>query len=651
MEPIASQTVPADSGAPVGRDVPIAVVGLSCRLPRAPRPEVFWSNLRDGVDAVGETPRDRWDAEAWYDPDPDAPGKAPTRRGGYLDHVDRFDAAFFGISPREAAAMDPQQRLVLELGWEALEDAGVVPAAVRDTRTGVFIGAIGDDYATLLRRGGAGAIGRHTLTGLQRGIIANRVSYTLGLHGPSVAVDTVQSSSLVAVHMACESLRRGESTMALAGGVSLILDPESAVSAAKFGGLSPDGRCYTFDARANGYARGEGGGLVLLKPLADALRDGDRVYCVIRGSAVNNDGSTDGLTVPSASAQEEVLRLARRNAGVHAGDLQYVELHGTGTPVGDPVEATALGAALGSERDKRSPLLVGSAKTNVGHLEGAAGIVGLLKVALSISHRMLPPSLNYASPNPRIPLTDLNLRVRTELGPWPHPDRPLVAGVSSFGMGGTNCHVILAEAPATSDTGEATEATEPAEPGTPLAWVLSAKDENALRDQAARLHDHLTHNPDLTTTQIAHALALTRTHFPHRAAITGTHRHELLDALTTLTRGEPAPNIVQGHADSNGRLAFLFAGQGSQHTGMGRELHHTYPAFAEAFDTACEALDPHLEHPLRDIVFNNPHNLLHQTQYTQPALFALETALHHLITTWGITPHYLTGHSIGEITA
>ncbi|MFK0290293.1 type I polyketide synthase, partial [Streptomyces sp. NPDC090442] len=503
-----SQTVPAASGVPGGQDVPLAVVGLSCRLPKAPHPEDFWSNLRDGVDAVGETPRDRWDAEAWYDPDPAAPGKALTRRGGYLDHVDRFDAAFFGISPREAAAMDPQQRLMLELSWEALEDAGVVPSAIRGTRTGVFIGAIGDDYATLMRRGGAEAIGRHTLTGLQRGVIANRVSYTLGLHGPSVAVDTVQSSSLVAVHMACESLRRGESTVALAGGVSLILVPESTVSAAKFGGLSPDGRCYTFDERANGYARGEGGGLVVLKPLTDALRDGDRVYCVIRGSAVNNDGSTDGLTVPSASAQEEVLRLARRNAGVSAGDLQYVELHGTGTPVGDPVEAAALGAALGGERDAEFPLPVGSAKTNVGHLEGAAGIVGLLKVALSISHRMLPPSLNFASPNPRIPLADLNLRVQTELGPWPHPDRPLVAGVSSFGMGGTNCHVILAEAPATSRAAESAGAAELPDPRTPLTWVLSAKDETALREQAHRLHDHLTRTPETNITDVARALAL-----------------------------------------------------------------------------------------------------------------------------------------------
>ncbi|WP_371675367.1 type I polyketide synthase [Streptomyces sp. NBC_01276] len=656
-----SQTDPAASGTAVVRDVPIAVVGLSCRLPEASHPEAFWDNLRAGVDAVGETPKDRWDAEAWYDADPDAPGKAVTRRGAYLDQVDRFDAAFFGVSPREAAAMDPQQRLVLELSWEALEDARLLPSAVRDTRTGVFIGAIADDYGNLLRRGGAESIGRHTLTGLQRGIIANRVSYTLGLHGPSVTVDTVQSSSLVAVHMACESLRRSESTLALAGGVSLNLAPESTVSAAKFGGLSPDGRCYTFDARANGYVRGEGGGLVVLKPLDRALRDGDQVYCVIRGGAVNNDGATDGLTVPSASAQEEVLRLARLNAGVSAEDLQYVELHGTGTPVGDPVEAAALGAALGVERAADFPLPVGSAKTNVGHLEGAAGIVGLLKVALSISHRMLPPSLNHVSPHPRIPLADLNLAVQTELAPWPRPDRPLIAGVSSFGMGGTNCHLIVAEAPAaataaepvtTVEPGESVESGEPVSRGDgPLPWVVSAKGEAALRDQARRLHEHLCAHPEATPAETGRSLALTRTRFPHRAGIIGSDREELLAGLDALAHGETHPGLTLGHTtDHDGRLAFMFTGQGSQRPRMGHELYTTYPVYARTFDTICEGMDPHLPRPLREAVFEDTE-LLRQTQYAQPALFALQISLYRLIESWGITPDHLTGHSIGEIAA
>ncbi|MBB5937000.1 acyl transferase domain-containing protein [Streptomyces zagrosensis] len=393
-------------------------------------------------------PDDRRHAETPGAVDDAAAPSRICRSGGFLDRVDAFDAEFFGISPREALAMDPQQRLMLELAWEALEDAGVCPDALAGSSTGVFVGAMWDDYATLLRRH-TGLVGnRHPMTGLHRSIIANRVSYSLGLRGPSLVVDAAQSSSLVAVHMACESLRQGESTLALAGGVNLILAEDSMDAAtAQFGGLSPDGRCHTFDARANGFVRGEGGGVVLLKPLDAALRDGDPVYCVMVASAVNNDGATDGLTAPSPAAQEEVLRQAYARAGVAPSDVQYVELHGTGTPVGDPIEAAALGAAIGQGRPAAAPLRVGSAKTNVGHLEAAAGIVGLLKVALSIAHGELPPSLNYTTPNPRIPLAELGLAVQRELTGWPRPDRPLLAGVSSFGMGGTNCHLVLAEAP------------------------------------------------------------------------------------------------------------------------------------------------------------------------------------------------------------
>jgi acyl transferase domain-containing protein len=424
--------------------MPVAVVGLACRLPHAPSPAAFWRLLCRGESAITEMPADRRHAGPAADPD----GSTPPRFGGFLDRVDSFDAGFFGISPREAVAMDPQQRLMLELSWEVLEDAGVRPETVAGSRTGVFVGAIWDDYATLLRRNGQRASTRHAMTGSHRSIIANRVSYSYGLHGPSLTIDAAQSSALVAVHMACESLRQEECTLALAGGVNLILAEDSMdAAAAQFGGLSPDGRCYTFDARANGFIRGEGGGAVLLKPLAAALRDGDPVYCVIRGSAVNNDGATDGLTVPSPAAQEDVLRRAYERAGVAPGDVQYVELHGTGTPVGDPIEAAALGAALGIARPAGSPLLVGSAKTNVGHLEGAAGIVGLLKTALSMAHGQVPPSLNFVTPNPSIPLRELGLRVQDELTGWPCPDRPLLAGVSSFGMGGTNCHVVLAQAP------------------------------------------------------------------------------------------------------------------------------------------------------------------------------------------------------------
>ncbi|WP_264927542.1 polyketide synthase, partial [Streptomyces sp. A012304] len=444
---------------------PIAVIGLSCRLPGAPDPGGFWELLRRAEHGITEVPEGRWGPEADTVTDPGA------RRGGFLDHVDRFDAAFFSVSPREAAMMDPQQRLALELAWEALESACLAPASLDGSRTGVFLGAISGDYATLVHRAGHEAITRHTMAGLQRGLIANRISYHLGLRGPSMAVDAAQASSLVAVHLACESIRAGESDIALAGGVHLNLAPLSALAAARFGGLSPDGRSYTFDERANGFVRGEGGGLVLLKPLTRALADGDHIHCLIRGSAVNNDGTTDGLTRPDAAAQEDVVRRAWARAGVDPATAGYVELHGTGTRVGDPIEAAALGAALGRARPTGHPLLVGSAKTNVGHLEGAAGIVGLLKTVLSVGKGEIPASLNFARPNPGIPLPELNLGVPTHLTPWPRSHGPRRAGVSSFGMGGTNCHVVVEEAPVAereaSVSGEA--------PGSVLPFVVSAR--------------------------------------------------------------------------------------------------------------------------------------------------------------------------------
>ncbi|MFE7563007.1 type I polyketide synthase, partial [Kitasatospora sp. NPDC057500] len=468
----------------------VAVIGMACRLPMASNPSAFWRLLRDGRDAITDIPENRWKPDSLPFQENEIP-----RRGGFLEDIDGFDSRFFSTSPREAAAMDPQQRLVLELSWEALEDARIVPADLDGTRAGVFIGAMGDDYSALAHGGGVGAITSHTLTGLSRGLIANRVSYTLGLRGPSLTVDSAQSSALAAVHLACASLHSGEATIALAGGVNLILAPESTVGAARFGALSPDGRCYTFDARANGYVRGEGGGLVVLKPLAEALADGDTVYCVIRGSALGNDGTTSSLTIPAQEAQEEALRQAYRRAGVEPSEVQYVELHGTGTRVGDPIEAAALGAVVGARKPEGSPLLVGSAKTNVGHLEGAAGIVGLLKTALSIRHRALPASLNFATPNPEIPLDRLNLRVQQELTPWPDEDRPLVAGVSSFGMGGTNCHVVLGEGPV-GGSGETGAPAGVSFEG-PSVWLVSGKSPEALADQAAQLHAFATDRPEV----------------------------------------------------------------------------------------------------------------------------------------------------------
>ncbi|WP_236258167.1 type I polyketide synthase [Streptomyces hygroscopicus] len=621
----------------------IAVVGLACRLPQAPDPSAFWRLLREGTDAITETPPERRS--------PAAPADR-VRRGGFLDHPDRFDAGFFRISPREAAAMDPQQRLMLELGWEALEDAGIVPDRAAAGRTGVYLGAFSDDYATLFHRSPIEA-GEHTLTGLSRGIVANRISYVLGLGGPSLVVDTGQSSSLVAVHLACQSLRRGEADLALAGGVNLILAPESSEATEKFGALSPDGRCFTFDHRANGYVRGEGGGMVVLKPYAAARADGDHVYCLIRGSAVNNDGPGPGLTTPTTRGQQEALRRACADAGVRPSDLQYVELHGTGTRVGDPIEARSVGTVLGTARPADSPLPVGSAKTNVGHLEAAAGIVGLIKTALAIEHGVLPATLNFERPHPDIPLDDLNLRVQTTLGPWPDRHRPRIAGVNSFGMGGTNCHVVLAEPPG-GPVGrrDAEPPEEPADVRPPvlpsvLPWLLSARTAPALRAQAERLRTHLADHPELRPVDVAYALATSRAALEHRAVVIspgGTG--EAARGLRLLAADEPSADVVRGVV-AEGKCAFLFAGQGSQRVGMGRGLYEAFPVFAEAFDAVCAGFSL----PVRDVVFGGDQGVLDRTEFAQPALFAVEVGLFRLVESWGVVPDVVLGHSVGELAA
>ncbi|MFE7133717.1 SDR family NAD(P)-dependent oxidoreductase, partial [Streptomyces sp. NPDC057638] len=671
---------------------PIAVVGLSCRFPGAATPEGFWALLSGGISAVTEVPPGRWGVPAEGAP-AEGGARAPGR-GAFLDGVDRFDAGFFGISPREAAAMDPQQRLVLELAWEALEDAGIVPAALRGSRTAVFVGTLRDDYTNLLYQHGTEGVTQHTMAGVNRGVIANRVSYYLGLHGPSMTVDSAQSSSLVAVHLACESLRNGESATALAAGVNLNLLAENAITEERFGALSPDGTSYTFDARANGFVPGEGGGVLVLKPLAAAVADGDHVYGVIRGSAVNNDGATDGLTVPSAAAQEDVVRLAHQRASLGAGErVQYVELHGTGTPVGDPIEAAALGAALGAGRADGEELRVGSVKTNIGHLEGAAGIAGLIKTLLSIAHRQLPASLNYETPNPAIPLAELGLAVQTELSGWPRPDAPLVAGVSSFGMGGTNAHVVVAEpvatpaaqeplaSPAAQEPVASPAAQEPVgspavqEPGAlsaaqetddrapeeeqasavpaPLPWIVTGHSPGALTAQAGRLADALNGSVGSTAdaADIGQALASRRTHFPYRAVVIGEDGDALTGGLRALAQERPAAGVVigDGTGEAPGPVAFVYTGQGAQRIGMGRELAAAYPVFKQAFDEICDRLDPLLPGSVVDAIETGEG--LDETGNTQPALFAFEVALTRLLESWGIRPDYVAGHSIGELAA
>ncbi|MFF0451456.1 type I polyketide synthase, partial [Streptomyces sp. NPDC004609] len=639
----------------------VAVVGMACRLPLASGPHAFARLLRDGVDAIREVPADRWDAREYTGQETDGPGWTGARWGGFLDEADRFDPGFFGISPREAVAMDPQQRLALELGWEALEDAGTLPDTLRGTAAGIFVGAIWDDYATLAHRRGITGITQHTMTGLQRGIIANRLSYVLGLRGPSLTVDSGQSSSLTAVHLACESLRSGESSIALAGGVNLDLVPESALSLAEFGALSPDGRCFTFDGRANGIVRGEGAGLVVLKRLPDAVADGDRIHCVIRGSAINNDGGGDGLTTPSREAQAAVLRRAYENAGVRPADVQYVELHGTGTRVGDPIEAAALGEVLGAARPDSDPLLVGSVKTNIGHLEGAAGIAGLIKVALALKHRELPPSLHFRTPNPAIPLAELRLLVHTENGPWPKTDRPLIAGVSSFGVGGTNCHVVLEDWRADADTAPDADADadadadrpDPALSG-PVPWVISAKTEGALRGQAEALLARL--DDEASPVDLGHSLATTRTAFPHRAVILGHATEDFRTGLGALAAGRPTTGLIQGTASrSAGRPVFVFPGQGSQWAGMAVDLMDTSPVFSEHIRRCEQALAPHvpwsLTHVLRGGSETELELSLDRLDVVHPVLFAVMVSLAALWRSYGVEPGAVVGHSQGEIAA
>lgn len=630
---------------------PVAVIGMSCRLPGASGPEEFWRLLSEGREAVAEAPAERRPTD----------GTGRNRRGGFLTGVDRFDAEFFGLSPAEAAAMDPQQRLVLELAWEAIEHARIVPSALRDTATGVFVGAINGDYALVHDRLGARALSRHSVTGTHRSMIANRVSHLLGLRGPGLTVDSGQSSALVAIRLACEALARGTARTALAGGVNLNLLAESDQALERFGALSPDGRCRTFDSGANGYVRGEGGALVLLKPLSAALADGDPVHCVILGGAINS-GTGEHLTVPDAEAQREVVRLACREAGVAPGEVAYVELHGTGTAVGDPIEAAGLSAAL--ELDSRlarggSPLLVGSAKTNVGHLEGAAGVVGLLKVALSLSHRTLPPSLNFASPHPAIAAGQPGIDVVAGARPWPGAadDRP-VAGVSAFGMGGTNCHLILTAAPGgaaepTADDRPATRARagSAGAPADDTCWLVSARSPRALTAQAERLAAHLGARPALPAGDIALSLLRTRSAFAHRAVVLGAGRPELDARLAELAAGRPHEAVVTGHTAA-GRRGFVFPGQGSQWPGMARELLDEPGPFAARMAECARALAPYTDYDLLDVVRGAPGAPgLDRVDVVQPALWAVMVSLAEVWRAAGVEPDFVIGHSQGEIAA
>ncbi len=642
----------------MGEGSAIAVVGLSCRLPGASDPAAFWDLLRLGSHAISELPDDRRSADSI-----DVTHTPGASYGGFLKEVDRFNCAFFGISPREAAMMDPQQRLMLELCWEALEDAAVTPGDLRCSQTGVFVGSIASDYESLVQQHGLHALTRYSMTGLYRSLIANRVSYTLGLRGPSMTVDTGQSSSLVAVHLACESLVRGESALALACGVHLNLSPMGLVTASSFGGLSPDARCFTFDARANGYVRGEGGGVVVLKPLFEALDAGDFIYGVIRGSAVNNDGGGDGLTAPSQLGQEELLRHTCSRSGVEYDEIQYVELHGTATRLGDRVEAAALGAVLGGDRPHDRPLIVGSVKTNIGHLEGAAGIVGLIKAALCLQHREIPPSLNFSAPSSDLPLDALGLQVQQTLGSWPREQETLYAGVSSFGIGGTNCHVVLGEPPATPAATPVREREESSDTEVAAggllgegasAWLISGRDDAALRAQAEQLARHLEQHGELAIADIARTLIMGRQAHPRRAVVLGGDRGMLLSGLQALAEGEPAANAIEDLAspDVGGGVVFIFPGQGSQWEGMALELMETSWVFADSMRACGEALGEYVDWSLLEVLASAEEAPgLDRIDVVQPALFAVMVSLARLWRASGVHPTAVVGHSQGEIAA
>ncbi|MBP5971592.1 SDR family NAD(P)-dependent oxidoreductase [Brasilonema sp. CT11] len=658
------------------RKEPIAIVSMGCRFPGGvDTPETFWQLLHEEVDAISEIPPDRWDVNAYYNPNPETPGKIYTRYGGFVGNLQEFDPQFFNISPKEALTLDPQHRLLLEVCWETLERGGLNPQQLDKTQIGVFIGICSNDYSQRLTTNPA-EIDAYLGTGNAHSTAAGRLSYFLGLTGANMAVDTACSSSLVAVHLACQSLRNRESDLAIAGGVQRILSPESTINLSRARMLSANGRCKTFDALADGFVRSEGCGMLLLKRLSDATADGDNILAVIRGSAINQDGRSSGLTVPNGPSQQAVIQQALSNAGVNPAEVSYIEAHGTGTALGDPIEIGALGAVFSSSHNLDYPLRVGSVKTNIGHLEAAAGIAGLIKVVLQMQHQQIVPHLHFNQPNPYINWQELPIAIPTQLTPWRAESHRRIAGVSSFGFSGTNAHVVVEEAPQTSKK-QITEVKKGEEfERSCYLLTLSAKTDAALTELVSRYQQHLQSHPELTIANICFTANTGRAHFTHRLAIAAGSVNELQEKLTAFSTDKEVIGLYRGilpTTTTRSKIAFLFTGQGSQYPNMGRQLYDTQPTFRKALEQCDTLLRPHLDIPLLEILyptttpsadnqanpefnFNSSFNIiqnstLNQTAYTQPALFAIEYALAQLWLSWGIQPDMVMGHSVGEYVA
>jgi acyl transferase domain-containing protein len=622
---------------------PVAIVGIGCRFPGADGPDAYWRLLRDGVDAIREVPRDRWDADALYDPDPDAPGKIYTKSGGFLDRVDGFDAAFFGISPREAVHLDPQQRLLLEVAWEALEHAAIAPGALTGTRGGVFVGISSTDYAWLHGSGSPSDINAYFGTGNALSVAAGRLSYFFGLQGPAMSIDTACSSSLVAVHLAAQSLRHDECRVALAGGVNLMLSPESTMNFCRARMLAPDGRCKTFDAAADGYSRGEGAGIVVLKRLSHAIEDGNRVLAVVLGSAVNQDGRSSGLTVPNGPAQEALIRDALQRARVAPSEVEYVEAHGTGTSLGDPIELHALAAVLGGARRADAPIVIGSVKTNIGHLEAAAGIAGLIKVVLSLEHGEIPPHLHFTRLNPHVDLAGCPAVVPTVRRPWPAGTSRRIAGISAFGFSGTNAHVVIGSAP------EAGGSDARVGDGGPELVVLSARTTSALRSAAGRLAGAIASRADLRLSDVAYTAAAGRAHLTARWTTVAGSTAELLGELRKVADGDCALREPLPSSDPPD-VRFLCPDGAATPAGVVSALAGLSREFRDAFERCAAALEPHYGSGWRQGL-DNGDPAPEGSADRDAATFAVQYAHGALWRSWGVDPAVVGGYGVGEYVA